>query len=320
MRIRASGREVQFAYRGPRPSGVVRSGGSDAREPENRLGEQGRIRRDRMKADRSLAEMGLLRLPSRGGLEFRRAVPPPIRRRFDRARWLPLRDCPCPPSRLSVTRRSGGGRGDRGGRARVRGHGITRRLGDPSAAASSDRCPCATRSGGGLPPRPPVFFGPAGQPCGPAPPIPGSKVLLQGRDLAEPVASPAPGDPSGPARSKAPELQAPRCPRHRLSRPRVRPSTWWPSCSRAARVASPSRLGDEVRVVSVGDRIEGWTCLSIDRDEGALFSRLPAQQIALRAAQGQHVDREVARRVAFVNDGGSGDPTSGGRKPGARGP
>ena len=32
------------------------------------------------------------------------------------------------------------------------------------------------------------------------------------------------------------------------------------------------RLGDEVRVISEGDQIAGWRCLSIDRDEGAVFA------------------------------------------------
>jgi hypothetical protein len=32
------------------------------------------------------------------------------------------------------------------------------------------------------------------------------------------------------------------------------------------------RVRDEVRVVSVGDSVDGWKCASIDRDEGAVFT------------------------------------------------
>ena len=38
----------------------------------------------------------------------------------------------------------------------------------------------------------------------------------------------------------------------------------------------------EVRVVSVGDRIEGWTCVSIDRDEGAVFTSASGERLLLK--------------------------------------
>ncbi len=43
------------------------------------------------------------------------------------------------------------------------------------------------------------------------------------------------------------------------------------------------RLGDEVRVVSVGDQLAGWTCVSIDRDLGAVFSSNSGARITLGA-------------------------------------
>jgi hypothetical protein len=32
------------------------------------------------------------------------------------------------------------------------------------------------------------------------------------------------------------------------------------------------RIGEELRVISPGQTIDGWTCVSIDRDEGAVFT------------------------------------------------
>lgn len=45
------------------------------------------------------------------------------------------------------------------------------------------------------------------------------------------------------------------------------------------------RLGGEIRVVSVGDRVDGWICASIDRDEGAVFTSPTQPPFVLRASR-----------------------------------
>lgn len=42
------------------------------------------------------------------------------------------------------------------------------------------------------------------------------------------------------------------------------------------------RVGGQVRMVSVGDQIEGWKCLSIDRDEGVVFDSAEKGRMVLR--------------------------------------
>jgi len=46
------------------------------------------------------------------------------------------------------------------------------------------------------------------------------------------------------------------------------------------------RVGTAVRIVSVGDQIEGWTCVSIDRDEGAVFTSPSAAPLVLKPQGG----------------------------------
>jgi len=43
------------------------------------------------------------------------------------------------------------------------------------------------------------------------------------------------------------------------------------------------RVRDEVRVVAAGDTVEGWKCVSIDRDEGAVFTSPLRSQVVLKA-------------------------------------
>jgi hypothetical protein len=44
------------------------------------------------------------------------------------------------------------------------------------------------------------------------------------------------------------------------------------------------RVRDEVRVISTGESIDGWTCVSIDRDEGVVFQSAAGGRIVLKAA------------------------------------
>jgi|CXWL01.1.fsa_nt_gi hypothetical protein len=46
------------------------------------------------------------------------------------------------------------------------------------------------------------------------------------------------------------------------------------------------RVGGEIRVVSVGDTIDGWSCVSIDRDEGAAFTSLTRGRFVLKGTSG----------------------------------
>ena len=43
------------------------------------------------------------------------------------------------------------------------------------------------------------------------------------------------------------------------------------------------RVRDEIRVISVGDSVEGWKCVSIDRDEGAVFTTPEHGRVVLKA-------------------------------------
>jgi hypothetical protein len=43
------------------------------------------------------------------------------------------------------------------------------------------------------------------------------------------------------------------------------------------------RIDDQVRVVSVGGQVDGWTCVSIDRDEGAVFVSPSGARLVLKA-------------------------------------
>jgi hypothetical protein len=43
------------------------------------------------------------------------------------------------------------------------------------------------------------------------------------------------------------------------------------------------RAGGQVRVLAVGDQIDGWTCISIDRDEGAVFMSQAKGRLVLKA-------------------------------------
>jgi hypothetical protein len=47
------------------------------------------------------------------------------------------------------------------------------------------------------------------------------------------------------------------------------------------------RVGGEVRVISVGESVLGWTCVSIDRDEGAVFTSPEKPRLVLRAGPGR---------------------------------
>jgi len=38
----------------------------------------------------------------------------------------------------------------------------------------------------------------------------------------------------------------------------------------------------EVRVVTVGDTVEGWTCVSIDRDQGVMFTSASGGRLVLK--------------------------------------
>ena len=47
------------------------------------------------------------------------------------------------------------------------------------------------------------------------------------------------------------------------------------------------RVGDEVRVISVGDAVLGWKCVSIDRDEGAVFTTSEHGRVVLKAGRSE---------------------------------
>jgi hypothetical protein len=47
------------------------------------------------------------------------------------------------------------------------------------------------------------------------------------------------------------------------------------------------RVRDEVRVVSAGESVDGWKCVSIDSDEGAVFTSPAGRRAVLKAGSSE---------------------------------
>lgn len=47
------------------------------------------------------------------------------------------------------------------------------------------------------------------------------------------------------------------------------------------------RVRDEVRVIAPGDVVDGWTCVSIDRDDGAVFTSPLRGRVVLKAGSSE---------------------------------
>lgn len=250
-----------------------------------RLRDQARIRRDRANVERKTREIQALR--ARIATSFDRACqgssdPAALRQRIVGASsGLALS-----PFSLSVTGGVGAG-------ATVEAEGpesaifeLLRRIGDP-ARGSFLRSASVRERGGqwstaaqtGVIDVLPGGFGPPLPECG-APasvsptPSPSASPSSPGRARVRPVSRPPLPVPSPDSEPTAAPPPAPPVP----------PFTLVAFLETGGRARVSIRLGDEVRVVSVGDQVSGWRCVSIDRDEGVGFVTASGDRAVLRAA------------------------------------
>ncbi len=253
-------------------------------DQENRLLEQGRVRRDRVKADRSAREvLSLLTRVGRAlGAACRASADPAALRQRTVAATSGLS---LSPFTLSVTGGPDAGAVIEAEGSRDAVEELLRRLGDPARggflrsttirekgarwSVSSTTGVLESFPGGIVPPRPSCS------------------------DLSDPGPTEAAPEPTrvrprhGPTQLLAPSGQPPD-PVSVAPSPEPTPAPPFTLVAflmseRRSRVSV--RVGDQVRIVAVGDQVDGWRCVSIDRDEGAVFTSPSAGRLVLKAGQ-----------------------------------
>ncbi len=254
-------------------------------DQENRLSQQSRIRRERAKAERGLREAQALR--ARIGRALATACrassdPAALRQRVvAAAAGLPLS-----PFALTVTGGPEGGATVDASGGRGPALELLRRLGNPAGGGFLRAVSIRDKGGNlGISVTTGVFESfPAGlipvpRPCLGAPePAP-----------AEAAPSPAPVRPeSRPASSRRPApvdaAAAPPASTPAIAAAPVPPFTLVGFLISKGKGRVSIRVRDEVRVISVGDSVEGWRCVSIDGDEGAVFTSPSGGRAVLRAS------------------------------------
>jgi hypothetical protein len=244
------------------------------------LVEQSRIRRDRVKNDRSAREARTLgaRAAAALGSACRASTDPAMLRQSVVAATVGL---DLSPFTLSVTGGATGGALIETAGPRPDVQELLRRLGDPARGGflrtvtvrqTGSRWNASVTTG---------FVGPS--PSGLLPPIPACGVISDVAPAEVPVESRSAPSPTPKA------IRAARSP----TPPPIPPPVFVPapeppfSLVAFLRADGKSRVslraGSEVRIVSVGDRILGWTCVSIDRDEGAVFTSPDGARLVLKA-------------------------------------
>jgi hypothetical protein len=253
-------------------------------DQETLLGEQSRIRRDRVKNDRSARETKTLstRAAAALGSACRASTDPAMLRQRVVAATAGLE---LSPFALSVTGGPAGGAQieTEGPRAHVLE--LLRRLGDPARggflrtvtvrqAGSRWNASVAT----GLVGTAPAALLRSIPACGASPDLAPAETPLGSPD------TPTPTPEASRAARPSPPMAIP-------------PPVFVPAAEPAApltliaflRTDGKSRVsiraGADVHIISVGDRILGWTCASIDRDEGAVFTSPEGARLVLRAVQ-----------------------------------
>lgn len=250
-------------------------------EQETRLSEQSRIRRDRLKADRSAREAGALaaRVQTALGNACRAANDPASLRQGVVAATMGL---DLKPVRFSATGGPDAGAtiDAEGPRAAVeelmRRLGSTRRGGFLRSVTIRMKGPrWAASLTTGLLAGLPVSLSPAAD-C-----------------AAAPEALPAPAAEASAPRSRVRPDPPPPVFRADVPPPLMTPVPEpTPPFTLVGFLRSEGKnrvsvlVGGEVRVISVGDRVLGWTCVSIDRDEGAVFTSPEMPRLVLRGAAG----------------------------------
>ncbi|MBK5254722.1 MAG: hypothetical protein JJE39_01675 [Vicinamibacteria bacterium] len=253
-------------------------------EQENRLARQGRVRRDRLNSESAAGEIQKLRARVGEALvsACRASSDPAALRQRTVASTAGLA---LSPFSLSVTGGPAGG-------ALVEAEGtkgvvaeLLRRLGEPgrggflrSAFLRNNRGRwIVSASAGALDTLPPSLMAtPA--PC-PAPPDPGPPETV-------PRAADRPSGPRPAQARRLPATGAPFVPSAPEFAPdKAPPFTLIAFLTADGRNRVSVAAGGEVRVVSVGDQVEGWTCVSIDRDLGAVFKSGSLEQFVLKAGR-----------------------------------
>ena len=250
---------------------------------ENRLAQQGRIRQDRLKSDRAVREVQSLSARIRTAIGSAcRASPAPtaLRQRAVAATaGLSLSNFS-----LSVSSGPDGGALVEAEGAKGDVQELLRRLGDPARGGflrsvtvrdTGARWSVSLTTGvlesfpNGLVPPPANCAGPSDPgPIG-SPPESAKKTLPP---------------KSGPARLLTPGARGSAA----TAAPSSEPASVPPFTVVAFLVAEGKsrvslRVGDQIRVLSVGDQVDGWKCVSIDRDEGAVFMSPARGRLILKA-------------------------------------
>ncbi|MBX7186545.1 MAG: hypothetical protein K1Y01_15500 [Vicinamibacteria bacterium] len=255
-------------------------------DQENRLSQQSRIRRERLKAERGLHESQALRERIADALaKVCRASPDPAalrQRTVAAAAGLPLA-----PFALTVTGGPDGGATVEATGVRSAVRELLRRLGDPARGGFLRSVTLREKGGSsslsattGLFASFPAGILPAPRPCS------GAAEPAAVADPEGPRAAPRSVVPAPRARPTLPPVPVPTIPAAVEPAP-APPFALVAFLSAEGKSRVSIRVGDEIRVLSVGESVDGWKCVSIDRDEGAVFTS-PRGRVVLKPGSSQH--------------------------------
>ncbi len=252
-------------------------------DQENRLNQQSRIRRERVKAERELraAETLRARIARALATACRASSDPAALRQRTVAAGAGL---PLSPFSLTVTGGPDGGATVDASGPRALALELLRRLGDPARGGFLRGASVRDRGGnwgvsaatgvfesfpGGILPAPSVCAGASEPPPAEASP-----------EIRAPRPAPGPGPLRKAPPSATPETAAPMPVIERAPDP---PFTLVAFLISKGKSRVSIRVRDEVRVISVGDSVEDWKCVSIDSDEGAVFTTPGHGRVVLKA-------------------------------------
>lgn len=248
-------------------------------DQQGRLSRQSQVRRDRLHAEKARQETQELRsrVANALGRACRASSDPAALRQRTVAATAGLG---LSPFSLSVTGGPGGGaQVDTAGGYGAVGE-LLKRLGNPAQGGFLRSATLRRRATGwalslstGVIEEVPATVLPSVPPC-PALPDPGP---------LESAVTPPPSRPSSPvARPRlSPSPEAPAPPLEVAPAPPP-PFTLVAFLTKGGRTRASIAVGGVVRVVSPGDRVDEWTCVSIDRDQGVVFSSPSRGQLVLK--------------------------------------
>ena len=252
-------------------------------EQATRLSEQSQVRRSRVKAERTAREARAL--TTRIGAALAPACqastePADLRQRTVAA----TASLNLAPVSLAVTGGAEGGASIDAAGSREASRELLRRLGDPASGGFLRSVTIRGTAGrwnvsaaSGLLRPFPAGIGPAAAACR-SDPFPGSRPA----ETPE-TPSPPPRTPRLPKEASAPiSLPAETAPFLAGPEPPPPPFTLVAFIESEGQRRVSVRVGGVIRVVSVGDSIDGWSCVSIDRDEGAVFTSLTQGRLVLK--------------------------------------